>query len=491
LRIMFLQKLKTAAPVAALALGLVAAAALAAAPHLAAPPAAPPAAAAPAKKLAPAPSRIVVWRNGELVAIDPDGKNEKVALTKEGGVHEQAFALSPDGTLLAVVEPTNLKDLEEGQQPVVTNLFVYEVGRDKPGTDLGPATWVHWSPDGKQIAVARVSDAEKPEDLKATHEIVTLATKARTPLKLPDGHVLLGWPRAGEHFLTGKFGGDLLAPATEIYLVNRDGTEHRRVTAEKLPISLARAAPDGDRVLWMHMKSNETPAEKAAREGEGGFPPQPTFELKVLDVATGKSTTVAGVPAKAEVRDFAWSPGGKSIAYTWREALPTDPNEAIKKEKVCHLSVCDADGKNHQIVLTVKGDGTFSHPLDDVDWQFVAAEEKPDAEKLAGRWKMVSVTDGGKDTPTEGAVFTFEKDKVTVKTENQTTEAAFKLDPAKAPKWIDFTVRGETMLGVYELDGDTLKICLNEERDGKRPTKLASEPNNSPNDLLWVLKREK
>src|SRR5262249_40196549 len=55
-----------------------------------------------------------------------------------------------------------------------------------------------------------------------------------------------------------------------------------------------------------------------------------------------------------------------------------------------------------------------------------------------------------------------------------------RLDPSRSPKAIDVTVteglnKGAVMLGIYEIDGDTLKVCFDEEGE-KRPTEFKSAP---------------
>jgi RNA polymerase sigma factor (sigma-70 family) len=500
LRIMFLHKLKFAAPLAVLALALLTYAAAAAA-RLAAP-AEPPT--PPAQKLVlvagddPAPAkaepkpqgspRLLVWRKAELVMIDPDGKNEKVVVTKEGGVHPSMFALSPDGTKVAVVQPPK-GEFKPGEQRA--NLFVYEIGKEGSEVDLGPAGIAHWSANSKELSVCTFEDTPKPEDIRVTYEVVDLATKKRTPIKLPKDHLVLDRSRDGKSFLTVKVKGELKDVRCDLFLMNADGSQNKQLLEDKPLVAFARLSPDAKRVLWLHVKpKEETAAEKKAREDAGGLPPRPTHQLKVIDIATAKFKEVADIPLNGEVQGFCWSPDGKRIAYTWREVHKGDPAEVMRKETSSHLVTCDPDGKNQKTLLSEKGAGAYEQTLEGVDWQVVIADAKPDAEKLAGAWKLVSVTKDGKETETEDAVFTFEKEKITFKRGNRTMEVTYKLDAAKSPKWIDLTVDGETTQGIYELDRDDLKICLNEARDGKRPDKFVSEA-GTPNQILFVLKREK
>jgi uncharacterized protein (TIGR03067 family) len=118
---------------------------------------------------------------------------------------------------------------------------------------------------------------------------------------------------------------------------------------------------------------------------------------------------------------------------------------------------------------------------------------KGDAEKIQRIWKAVSAEDSGQKAPGEAIKnlkMVITKDKITYKFGGKTTEWSYKLDPTKKPKWINLTTgRDRTTLGIYDLDGDNLKICFPEE--GKeRSTAFESKP-NSVNDVLIILKREK
>ena len=56
--------------------------------------------------------------------------------------------------------------------------------------------------------------------------------------------------------------------------------------------------------------------------------------------------------------------------------------------------------------------------------------------------------------------------------------ATQRLDPSKSPKTLDVTVteglnKGVVILGIYEISGDTLKVCFDPEGK-KRPTQFKS-----------------
>jgi uncharacterized protein (TIGR03067 family) len=104
----------------------------------------------------------------------------------------------------------------------------------------------------------------------------------------------------------------------------------------------------------------------------------------------------------------------------------------------------------------------------------VAAGDAQDAVKkdmalLEGEWSMVSGEANGLSMPKE-AVQTGKR----VATDGETTitingqvylKAKFTIDPTKKPKAIDYTMtegptKGKMHLGIYELDGDTVKFCF-------------------------------
>jgi uncharacterized protein (TIGR03067 family) len=129
------------------------------------------------------------------------------------------------------------------------------------------------------------------------------------------------------------------------------------------------------------------------------------------------------------------------------------------------------------------------------------ADEKADLEKevrkFKGTWTIESSETGGKKLPADelkGFIVTFDGDKHTVKKGDEVIQVGTQeLDPSKSPKTITVTMtegpnKGTVMLGIYEFDGDTLKVCFDPEGK-KRPTEFKSAP-GSPN-FVNVHKRVK
>lgn len=119
---------------------------------------------------------------------------------------------------------------------------------------------------------------------------------------------------------------------------------------------------------------------------------------------------------------------------------------------------------------------------------------KKDKDQLQGNWTIISVVSDGKTadvTKLVGAKIIFKDDKAIGKGVRLTrgNEAPFKLDPTLKPKTIDFVHDdGVITPGIYELDGDKLKICNNTPKF-PRPKTFASKEGSG--QVLITLRREK
>jgi uncharacterized protein (TIGR03067 family) len=106
--------------------------------------------------------------------------------------------------------------------------------------------------------------------------------------------------------------------------------------------------------------------------------------------------------------------------------------------------------------------------------------------ELVGTWK------GQVDEGATGHVLTFTTTTITGTRDGKQNLGAgtFKLDLATKPPRMDATrtkggKKGEKYLGIYSLEGDTLKWCVGLP-GGKRPTELATKEGQ----FLLILKRE-
>jgi uncharacterized protein (TIGR03067 family) len=91
-----------------------------------------------------------------------------------------------------------------------------------------------------------------------------------------------------------------------------------------------------------------------------------------------------------------------------------------------------------------------------------------DQEKIQGTWALVSGEHNGNALPddvVQHVQLTFAGESLITKTKNRQTESTFKLDPNQMPKAIDVDMEGNVGKGIYQLDGDSLKIAHGEVGD--------------------------
>jgi uncharacterized protein (TIGR03067 family) len=125
-------------------------------------------------------------------------------------------------------------------------------------------------------------------------------------------------------------------------------------------------------------------------------------------------------------------------------------------------------------------------------WKVIQAELK----RFEATWHFVSIEIDGRQVPAEA----FKEDslvlngkKYTLTVHGKTTVGSFRIDPSQKPKAIDITItdgpnKDKTAKGIYELTGDTQKICV--AAPGKpRPTEFVSKPDSG--SVIQVLRREK
>ncbi len=128
--------------------------------------------------------------------------------------------------------------------------------------------------------------------------------------------------------------------------------------------------------------------------------------------------------------------------------------------------------------------------------QAAAAENKKEAAKLEGTWTVDSAETNGKGLDVwKGGKFTFSDEKATIPFSKGGT---FKVDASKDPKWIDITTLEKgTILGIYLVDGDKIKLCTNVTKKASKDGKVVEEASERPTQfdskqtILYVLKREK
>lgn len=109
-----------------------------------------------------------------------------------------------------------------------------------------------------------------------------------------------------------------------------------------------------------------------------------------------------------------------------------------------------------------------------------------DDELILGTWKVDTFdTAGGGGPPAEEAEkirFVFERGgqlRMAGGPTGREMTGTFRLDPAANPKAIDLTLSRpdgaeENVFGLYQLDGDTLRLCFGSGGDEQRPQEIAA-----------------
>ena len=124
------------------------------------------------------------------------------------------------------------------------------------------------------------------------------------------------------------------------------------------------------------------------------------------------------------------------------------------------------------------------------------ADNKDDAKLVDGTWLGSKAELSGKPYPeelTRTIRITVEKGRYKVAHSGTSEEGLFKLDPSAKPKSLDMIGtdgpnKGNKLLAIYELDGDTLKVCY--DLTGKsRPKEFKTTEGSQL--YLVIYKREK
>ncbi len=118
-----------------------------------------------------------------------------------------------------------------------------------------------------------------------------------------------------------------------------------------------------------------------------------------------------------------------------------------------------------------------------------------DVERLQGRWNVVALEIDGNKLPEGifgGARIMIDGNRFTTIAMGATYEGTFSVDSSKTPRTVDLNFssgpeKGNTSRGIYELEGDTWKLCLTISNT-ERPAKFATSPDSG--HALEILVRD-
>lgn len=124
------------------------------------------------------------------------------------------------------------------------------------------------------------------------------------------------------------------------------------------------------------------------------------------------------------------------------------------------------------------------------------AGPKDDGARLQGSWVAVSGEEEGQKLagePLKEIRVVVQGDQITFYPVREKTRVTFNLDPAHTPRAISMTVqegsdKGKSIPGIYDFQGDRLKLCVAIKPEVPRPTKFAAGLGSGM--LLLELRRE-
>ena len=120
-------------------------------------------------------------------------------------------------------------------------------------------------------------------------------------------------------------------------------------------------------------------------------------------------------------------------------------------------------------------------------------EVQADLDKLQGIWDCKSWIFDGERAEHSGQGFEsiYAGNQITLKRQGREyRHGIVTINPARSPKavntWdLDGPFADRTNRGIYELEGDKLKVCFALDPDGDRPTEFASEPGSKRLYLIY------
>lgn len=185
------------------------------------------------------------------------------------------------------------------------------------------------------------------------------------PVKTEEYAAATGWEFSPDGKLVAYVGGD-----EGIYVADADGKNPRRITPEKLPGGSPRWSPDGMRLAFAARRGEYYQVHTVNRDGtdlkqitfaaEGAWmqrfgpdgrlsyvswlPPRQKYQHASLLVDDGKETKA--VATGVFLSDYAWSPDGKTIAYSSVGRLVFRDLESGKEQAVAFADI-DARLRSH------------------------------------------------------------------------------------------------------------------------------------------------
>jgi uncharacterized protein (TIGR03067 family) len=472
------------------------------------------------KTLAAVVGREVVYHdmaNGQIEYTRPDD---------DDNVRTAAAAYSPDGRFLidlARVEP------DARTRVSVRDANTHDLVARRELARLSEAA-VHFSADGERLFVCGMTGLHNREfivlglpECKEIERDADLPAGNRLPIPSPDGMLLALVGIDEDLQIWDRIRKKATLPSRWFPHPNREGTPIPSKGPKSMPNRLnVTFAPDGRTLATA--RGNQirvwdlAPAAPAAGPTDSKL--QGTWQSMALTATSTRVTVDRGVftlrrVPKGEVMAPARPAPAEVEGTAWFDPAPDSPHR---------FQVVDNRGNTLVLgIYRLEGDTLFlcvrktskagdyptsfaTNPATATEFLVLkkTAAAKPDRDLILGTWRGVAAAVDGQSMPKEfiemmKPTLTFTADKVAGKPQGTVpkplldmaiargllpkdvglvletgVEGVYHLGLGMSPRQIDFTILGEvkkTGLGIYELDGDTLRLCLSID-----PTKVSERP---------------
>lgn len=222
----------------------------------------------------------------QLATIASDGSGFRI-LHVPNAVNSPVW--SPDGSWIAFVGWRASGDVQSG------NRDIYVVGADgshlqRLTTSAADDETPEWSPDGSRLAYA---SNPTPDEFSDQVEIWTVPSTGGTPRRLTHNHVWDAeptWSPDGTQIAYYSFADGRL------WVMEADGSNHHPLVTTAQGFFAPQWSPDGSQIVGL------------GRERSDG-----SLRVLLLDLATGKVTTIGGLGVHSDWNRVRWMPSGDAI----------------------------------------------------------------------------------------------------------------------------------------------------------------------------------
>jgi len=120
-------------------------------------------------------------------------------------------------------------------------------------------------------------------------------------------------------------------------------------------------------------------------------------------------------------------------------------------------------------------------------------QAKKDLKRMQGTWVLAALEVDGKPVPDDklkDTLLIVKGNKYITRVKDREIETTFTLDPSKKPRAIDMVFgegekKDKVLKGIYEIDGDTLRICRGLGPDQERPAQFGTWPDTGFFLVTW------